>query len=110
MVCLGAHGAAPAYALGLRSHEEEEPSDVAKALWASERGCVQDDYGTDDDEHEDPYAGIPFRAVAELAASMRPNDDEDDAAVDNDDHEDDQLADCDDGCDDCGGCVDRFLR
>eukprot|EP01047_Picozoa_sp_COSAG01_P131865 COSAG01_NODE_61656_length_288_cov_1.100529_1_plen_57_part_01 len=42
--------------------EEEEPSDVAKALWASERGCVQDDYGTDDDEHEDPYAGIPFRA------------------------------------------------
>ena len=44
---------------------------------------IEEDYGTDDDEWCDPYAGIHFKDVAEVAASMRPAaaGDEDEAAV-----------------------------
>ena len=59
---------------------DDDDNGVEQARWAARQRVIEEDYGTDDDEWCDPYAGIHFRDVAELAASMRPaaagNDDE----------------------------------
>jgi hypothetical protein len=67
------HGALPP-----DEDEQDEQSDddvitgVEKARWAAQQRVIEEDYGTDDDEWIDPYAGVHFSDVAELAASMRP--------------------------------------